>query len=896
MSRDRRRLFGRGQRQVAGDNSIQVQASGDLTVHQGVSFDQIHTIATLAGNRVLDELRAQNPLLTTGPEPLTSIARPTRPLIGRNGLLRTISDAPLIGYNVFIGAAGVGKTELAVACAWASKDSLIWWIRAESTETAREDFARLASRLFQSSPADPVSSVKQALSSRGDWLLVIDNAADADSAAMYSPMVDHGGTVLATSLAIDWPTEWRVQRIEPLGETDGAQLLAQGIGRDDPALRGLSGLLGGIPLALNQAAAVIATTGQPVANYISVLQSRTTEVLARGRSSGYTGSVVSAHELAVKGASDLAVGTDEVLRFVASCAPGMVPFDLLKAGVDQDALALTDAVAALTRVALLTPVPDGIECHPLTRMLVADQSGNDLLSAAAGDALTRIADLMTEWEEPTALAVAALPHCLSLCKIALRGVVLDCELIARVAYIAGEISYRSARFGLAVVASEVAESAVNIPDSDPDGDLSGILLRSIHLRGRSASALNRFKDAQVLLQEVVQVAAEFEDEILLSAAAGDLADLFQVTGNFKISTVWHERAAQAAGNVPDGNSRSRALAAAYANRANFERSVGRRQDAVRLLDGAYEMLSEIDPQARDLGVILSNRALALHEAGKLREALTAIEKAIELDVARLGVRHVSVARNANNKGLILSDLGKYTQATNEFVLALEIQREHYGQTHLSVATTLNNLGRVAEKLGDLAKARECFEDALEIDEELVPNSPDHATVLSNLAGVLQRTGEEARALRMLQLAYQMDLAAYGEQHSEVAADANNIGRCLVAMKQYGAAKKWLSRAMRIAYEALGEQHPSYANPLLTLGVVKVLTNDVDSGKADARRALKLLRNLLGASHPEYLSARTLVAQLEDGRILFTEFAGVIDRYHPPSRKQAIPRPERRLRL
>ena len=60
----------------------------------------------------------------------------------------------------------------------------------------------------------------------------------------------------------------------------------------------LAGELGGLPLALEQAAAYIQATGDNVAGYLASFRQRRADMLARGEPTGYSGTVATTWALA----------------------------------------------------------------------------------------------------------------------------------------------------------------------------------------------------------------------------------------------------------------------------------------------------------------------------------------------------------------------------------------------------------------------------------------------------------------------------------------------------------------------------------------------------------------------------------------------------------------------
>jgi hypothetical protein len=129
--------------------------------------------------------------------------------------------------------------------------------------------------------------------------------------------------------------------------------------------------LGGLPLALEQAAAYMHATGTPLARYLPLFRARQAELLARGEAAGHRENTAAtlAMALAQLGQETPAAGLMTLLAFMA---PEPVPLGLLLARKDADKrlrmkaaqavrpllgdlVAAGDAVAVLHRYSLAAP-------------------------------------------------------------------------------------------------------------------------------------------------------------------------------------------------------------------------------------------------------------------------------------------------------------------------------------------------------------------------------------------------------------------------------------------------------------------------------------------------------------------------------------------------------------
>jgi hypothetical protein len=131
-----------------------------------------------------------------------------------------------------------------------------------------------------------VAAVHSALAAYpGRWLLIFDNAPDQVSVHRFLPPAGRG-RVLITSQSAVWP---RGQAVEvPVLDTEVAAvfLVNRAGDLDSQAAAALAAELGGLPLALEQAAAYIQATGTTLAEYLTLFGDRRTDLLASGEVAG----------------------------------------------------------------------------------------------------------------------------------------------------------------------------------------------------------------------------------------------------------------------------------------------------------------------------------------------------------------------------------------------------------------------------------------------------------------------------------------------------------------------------------------------------------------------------------------------------------------------------------
>jgi hypothetical protein len=361
-------------------------------------------------------------------------------LAGREELLAAL-DARLGGDDgagprvvALCGLGGAGKTSVAIEYAHRhlAEVRVCWQFPAEDPAVLAAEFGVLAAELGARElvdPRDPVASVHAVLArQQAGWLVVFDNVPDRVSVARFVPPAGPG-RVLITTQNQHWPPGQAVD-VPVLDPEVAAGFLVDRTGdADRAAARELAAELGGLPLALEQAAAYMQATGTTVARYLPVFRARQADLLARGEVFGHPADVAATLGLALSRLADEAPAAAGLVRVLAFLAPEPVPLALLLASEQVagllgpevaaavgpllgDPVAAGDAITALRRYSLVTPAGDGLVLvHRLVQAITRAQ-----LTAEAADQWEQAAAALVQMAVP---ADAELPAAWPVCAVLL---------------------------------------------------------------------------------------------------------------------------------------------------------------------------------------------------------------------------------------------------------------------------------------------------------------------------------------------------------------------------------------------------------------------------------------------------------------------------------------------
>lgn len=303
-----------------------------------------------------------------------------------SALLQETSSVAITQAISISGLGGIGKTELALEYAHRSYPNVYraaLWVNA-AEDVLQRSFASLAETLeleeqFEPGQDQRIEAVRRWLKLHTDWLLIMDNADDLSHARSLLPSKHSGHVIFTTRSQITGTTAKRGRHIE-VSELEPAEglrflLLRSHMVEDETKLDTIATelreaalqlveLLGGHPLALDQAGAYIEGTGVSFTDYINLYQTQRRALLNRRLASEiiehpeyiqHPESVTATFELCIDMARKRNPLATDILRFCAFLQPDTIPTELFQhdKSFKFDALAFNDGIEALQRYSLI---------------------------------------------------------------------------------------------------------------------------------------------------------------------------------------------------------------------------------------------------------------------------------------------------------------------------------------------------------------------------------------------------------------------------------------------------------------------------------------------------------------------------------------------------------------
>ena len=513
--------------------------------------------------------------------------------------------------------------------------------------------------------------------------------------------------MLITTQSAVWPPSQAVE--VPVLDTEvAAGFLVNRTGdADERAAEKLAGELGGLPLALEQAAAYIQATGTTtLAGYLSVFRDRRADLMARGQAAGHPADVAATLGLALSRLEEQTPAATGLLRLLAFLAPEPMPLTLLLADAQAagalapgvaatagpllgDPVAAGDAIAALRRYSLVTPAGDGLV---LVRRLVQAITRAQLPADVAGQWWQAAAALVeaavpADPQVPAAWRVFAvlLPHARAVLNMTSGGL----RRIAR--YLGWSGSYPAARD----LFQQIVDARQTVDGADHRDTLTarGELAYWTGMAGDPISARDQYAALRPVRERVCGTADQdaLDERANLAYWTGHAGDA--AAARDQIAALLPTREQFSGAEHPD----------TLSVRANLARWTGLAGDPA----AARDQYSALLP--------IRERVLGTEHPDTL---------ALRADLARF-------------TGLA----GDPAAARDQYSALLPIRERVLGTEHPDTLALRADLARFTGLAGDPAAARDLFAALLPVrDRVLGPENPDTLTTRSQLAYWIQASG------------------------------------------------------------------------------------------------------------------------------------------------------------
>jgi tetratricopeptide (TPR) repeat protein len=697
------------------------------------------------------------------------------------------------GVHAITGMQGAGTTQLAAEYARARLAAgwrLVAWVHAENTGTLLAGLAAVADGAGPSEggtrrdPSDPGLMLRRRLETDGDrCLLVFDDAEDPDALRPFLPAGGAARVLITGHRESDLGPNVQVN---VFSEEEALMFLAGRTGlSDDAAAATLAAELGYLPLALAQAAAVIATQRLECQTYLDRLRALPTvvEPALHGAAQAVMLSLDTVR------AGDQAGVCTALMGIMAVLSAAGVRRDLLYAAGQAGVLAggghrvaasvVDRALQHLADWSLLSSSLDGqtIIMHRMVSRVVREELVRSqrltvvcrraaLPLEARAQALAGSRDrpaIRDIPEQVTALASAARPGAdeeLARALLRLRFFALY-HLIEL-----GDSAAQAVAVGEPLTADLERRLGPNHPDTL---NSRNSLAAAYQAAGRPAEAIPLFEQTLVGRQRLL--GPDHPDTLTsqnnLAAAYEGAGRAAEATLLFELTLAARERLL-GADHPSTLNSRGN-LAAAY-------READRVTDAIPLLEqalaGRERVLGADHP---DTVNSRNNLAAAYRQAGRVTDAIPLVEQTLAARERLLGADHPSTVNSRNNLAAAYRQAGRVAEAIPLFEQTLAACERLLGADHPKTLGTRNNLANAYRDVGRAAEAIPLHEQTLAACERLL--GADHPKTLgtrNNLAADYRDVGRVDDAILLFEQTLAARERVLGADHPDTVTTRNNL--------------------------------------------------------------------------------------------------------------------------
>jgi tetratricopeptide (TPR) repeat protein len=851
----------------------------DLGVLAGLAYiDLVGCTPDQARSRLLDGVQSgARPILFQAPFPEVSPAelqtgRSPRVwnlsspgnFVGRSRILddlqaRFAASPNRICVQALTGLGGAGKTRLALEYAnrAASDFDLVWRVRADDRSSISSDFGVLANELGLPVSAASGSAVKTVagwLRRNDRWLLIFDNVQEV---AAYTELgLDGPGRVLITSRLQGWGQVAHVVVLGPLSQDESVEFLSRRVTAAPDEMESLAEALGGLPLALEQAASFLDETKLEAPAYRELLRVQSGELLGEGKPTDYDETVASTWNISFERVEQESPAAARLLRICAFFAPGAIPRDLFRnapasCGLEELAenpLRLSKAIGVLNRYSLAVVTADSLSLHGLVQAVLRDtripESETGAWIQRALDAIRVKFPTNSDDFRAWPLCAILLPHALAVAGHA------EASGIDRIW--SGWLVDRAATYleslGNLDEARRLAELAIRITARGADSTDEYLASRLNNL-GTILIQQNDFQKArEVIGQSLAMDEARLgKDHPELASRLCNLGTAVALMGEAELARSYMERSVHLAG--PDDEDATVML-------ANLAEQIFRAGDAgsarsllEKVLQAALERFATDDPR-----IAIFRQQLAEIAEDQRRWADSRMQRleSLRISVASLGIQHPATrvkrcgfaywlaahgepaaaadladailrgqdspmnaatgrspqavdweADDLANAGLTFRLLNRYEAALSVYEKCLDLEKRKYGGESPEIAVYLSNIGITLCDLGRVSEGHAYLDRAIRLSDPAADAL--YPIYLANLALAEAQQGNTARAQELAENAVQ--LAEAQDPQAALPLVLEKTGRVYLTLGQSGPARRRLQRFVDMQTPKEHPEHP-----------------------------------------------------------------------------------------
>lgn len=814
--------------------------------------------------------------------PIWNANRRNAVFTGRGRLLEDLRDNLLgsaqrvVVPQALHGLGGVGKTQVALEYThrFRADYEVVWWISAQQPDSIRTALANLAQRIGLRVGENITDAANAALDAlrRGDptsrWLLVYDNADSPEELEKFLPGGD--GHVIITSRDPAWTRFAQPLAVDVFTEDEAAAHLArrvQDISEDNA--RKIGKALGYLPLAIEQAAAWLASTFMPSGEYLEELEKETASTLERSAES-FPQSVAMTWNVTVRQLREASPAAARLLELMAFFSSEPISLDLIYSDETADVLIPYDetlrdkvvrgkVVRDISRFAL-AKVDQGnnsIQVHPLVQTVIRSRLSPEQAAETCHDVHQILLGARpqhgdTDDPENWPSLEKILPHVRPSDAAGCDDQNIRQMLIDLLRY-----QWKRGNFTSAMAAGR--ELTAKWSDRLGSDHWQWLFLHSqianvLRSQGSSIEAYELDRDVLSRQQSSPALGPTHPHTLI---TAGNLAADLRALGRFREALDLDQRTHEMA-LEPWGEENPRTLMIAHNLAVDF-RLVGDWVSALRYDEDTLErrqaVLGEHHPYTL---FTAANRARDLRMAGRYDESVVILREIYQMYLEVLGDQILDTLRTATSLAISLRFAGLHEEAQTLAEETYARYQRHFPNAPDTVPADLE-VAACASAMGDKVAARDRTRAALAVHAaQMGPEHPHTLMIENNLSCFLRDTGDVQEAHRLAARVVPTLEGLLGTDHPTALTAAMNLANTFADIGHYEESEALDRRTLARLIQTQGDDHPDTNVCRSNLSITLDRLGRADEAHELRETAVNGLRSMLSKNgpHPDVRTAES----------------------------------------
>ncbi len=261
---------------------------------------------------------------------------------------------------------------------------------------------------------------------------------------------------------------------------------------------------------------------------------------------------------------------------------------------------------------------------------------------------------------------------------------------------------------------------------------------------------------------------------------------------------------------------------------------------------------------------MNNLASTYIDQGRWTEAKKLQVQVLETMKRVLGAEHPETLRSMNNLVSTYSYQGRWTEAEKLQVQVLETRKRVLRAEHPHTLTSMHNLAKTYNHQGRWTEAEKLQVQVLETRNMVLgAEHPDTLMSINNLAWTYHDQNRLSEAIELTEKIVELSKKNLGANHLRTLACMNNLAWIHHDQDRYSEAIELMEKVVELSTKNLGANHP---NTLRSMHSLAVFYHDQDRHNEAIElmeRVIELREKDLGADHPDTIDSIDDLADWKD---------------------------------